>query len=64
MTDKQYVIRAAKMMGIDLSIPTRGNPGILATHWVNGFGKNVIDAATWAEAKEQINKYAQQRANA
>lgn len=64
MTDKQYVIRAAEMMGIMLIPPTRACPGILGYVNVNGFNKCVVDAMKWAEAKEQINKYVQQRANA
>jgi hypothetical protein len=64
MTDKQYVTRAAKMMKLDLIAPTRACPGIIATAWVNGFGKNVIDAQNWPQAREQINTYARQRANA
>lgn len=63
MTDKQYVIRAAEMMKISLIVPKRGNPGILGYVNVNGFNKCVIDAMKWAEAKEQINKYAQSRLN-
>lgn len=62
MTDRQYVIRACKMARVDLISPTRGNPGILGTYWNNGFGSNVIDAGTWAVAKEQLNKWAMARA--
>ena len=62
MTDKQYVIRAAKMMRIDLIAPTKGCPGVIATDWASGFGKNVIDAQDWAHARDQINAYACKRA--
>ena len=57
MTDRQYVTRACQIKGIDLIAPTRKSPGILGTHWVNGFGRNVIDAQTWSEARKQIDLY-------
>lgn len=63
MTDKQYVLRAAKMMNVDVIAPTRGCPGIIGTDWV-AKGKSVIDAATWLEAKIQLNAYQRQRAGA
>ena len=62
MTDRQYVIRACQMARVDLIPATRDNPGILGTHWYNGFGSNVIDAQNWADAKEQLNKWAMDRA--
>jgi hypothetical protein len=64
MTDKQYVIRAAEMMGLMLIPPKRGNPGILGYVNINGYNKCVVDAMKWAEAKEQINNFARQRADA
>lgn len=63
MTDKQYVLRAAKMIKVEVIAPTRGNPGIVGTDW-NAKGKNVIDAQTWSEARTQLNAYQQARANA
>jgi hypothetical protein len=63
MTDKQYVLRAAKMMNVDVIAPTRGCPGIVGTDW-NAKGKSVIDASTWSEARVQLNAYQKQRANA
>lgn len=53
MTDKQYVIRACQLRGVDLFQPTRKAPGIL------GMKDNqyVIDCAKWSEAREQINKF-------
>lgn len=63
MTDKQYVLRAAKTMNVDVIAPTRGCPGIIATDWA-AKGKSVIDAATWSEARAQLNAYQQQRASA
>lgn len=62
MTDRQYVIRACEMARVDLIKPTRECPGILGTHWYNGFGTNVIDAATWAEARQQLRIWASARA--
>ena len=62
MTDKQYVVRAAKMLNLALIRPTRACPGILAHDWASGFGKRVVDASTWGAARQQINTYAQQRA--
>lgn len=59
MTDKQYVIRAAKIKGFDVMLPTRKAPGILIYHWVNGKGSCVVDAKDWKEARVQINAYAQ-----
>lgn len=64
MTDRQYVIRAAKMMKLTLIVPTRGCPGILAHDWSTGFGKSVIDAQNWADARAQLNAFAQKRAAA
>jgi hypothetical protein len=62
MSDKDYVIRAAKQMKVDLIKPTRGCPGIIGTDWTSGFGKSVIDAQDWSEARKQLNTFAQQRA--
>ena len=58
MTARQYVLRAAQIKGLDLIKPTRGNPGILG-YTVNGdkLGACVIDAQTWAQAREQINNF-------
>jgi methionine salvage enolase-phosphatase E1 len=61
-TARSYVIRAAQIKGIALIKPTRGNPGILGTVWKDGFGSHVIDAATWAEARTQINAWAAKQA--
>lgn len=63
-TDRQYVERAAQMMGVNLMPPTKKAPGILGMHWVKGFGYCVVDAETWADARKQIDTYAHQRANA
>jgi hypothetical protein len=41
-----------------LIAPTKGCPGVIATDWASGFGKNVIDAQDWAHARDQINAYA------
>ena len=62
MTDKQYVIRAAKTMKVDLIAPTRGCPGILAYANENNFNKCIVDSMTWAEARTQINAFAKKRA--
>ena len=64
MNDKQYVVRAAKMMKLDLFPATRSNKDILAYAKINGFNKCVVDAQNWQQAREQINKFAQQRAQA
>jgi hypothetical protein len=58
MTDKQYVMLAAEIMKITLIVPTRGNPGIIGYVNIKGFNKCVVDATNWAEAKAQINNYA------
>ena len=57
MTPRAYVIRACQMLKVELVKPTKGCPGILGTHYVNGFGHNVIDAQTWAEAKTQLEEW-------
>jgi hypothetical protein len=61
MTDKQYVIRAAQIKGLDLLKPTKSVPEIYAVDYNNkdrsGCYKNVIDAKTWTEARQQIDKY-------
>ena len=62
MTNQQYVIRAAQTLGLDLLRPTRGAPEVLAYDWSTGKGKCVVEAKNWAEAREQINAYARQRA--
>jgi hypothetical protein len=62
MTDKEYVIRAAKQMNVDLIKPTRGLKDIIGTDWSSGFGKSVIDAQNWADARAQLNAFAQKRA--
>lgn len=63
MTDRQYVIRACQMLGVDLIMPTRAAPDILGVHWVNGYGHVVIDARKWSQAREQLRVYQHQRAN-
>lgn len=62
MTSKEYVVRAANVLNLDLIAPTRGNPGVLAYANINSFNKCVVDALTWADARAQINVFAQQRA--
>ena len=57
MTPRTYVIRACQMLKIELVKPTKGCPGILGTHWHNGFGSHVIDANTWEEAKKQVDTW-------
>ena len=56
--------RAAQVLGLDLIKPAKGAPEILGFHYSNGFGKCVIDAPTWAEARTQITKFSAQRAAA
>ena len=58
MTDRQYVVRAAQLRGYALSAPTRRAPGILVMDWSSGRGVVVVDAATWSDARVQINAYA------
>jgi len=60
MTDRDYVIRACEMGGIDLIKPTKQSPGIVATDYtrrVRGVHPSVIDAQTWKQARGQIDAY-------
>jgi len=60
MTDREYVIRACEMGGIDLIKPTKRSPGIVAhdyTRKVSGVHPSVIDAQTWKQARGQIDAY-------
>jgi hypothetical protein len=60
MTDRDYVIRACEMGGINLLKPTKRCPGILATDWnrkVSGVHPCAIDAQTWKQARGQIDAY-------
>lgn len=57
MTDREYVIRAAKTKGYAVHLPTRAAPEILVMHWVNGKGAIVTDAPNWKEARAAINAY-------
>lgn len=59
---RAYVTRACELMGVDLIGPTRHSPGIVATHWHNGFGHSVIAADTWAGARKQLDAWREQRA--
>lgn len=61
VTEKEYVVRAAKMMSLVLIRPTHACPGILAHDWAGGFGRCVVDATTWGAARQQINAFALQR---
>lgn len=63
MNDRDYVIRACQIKGLDLMKPKRGNPGILAYNQDKPVSRCVIDAQKWAEAREQINAYYQKEAN-
>lgn len=62
MTNKEYVIRAAKALAIDVIGPTKGCSGIIAMAWIAGFGNLVVDAKNWAQARDQIKAYAHKRA--
>jgi len=61
MTNAQYVVRAAQLIGLSLVKPTKGNPGIVAYDFNNrnerGVFPCVIDADTWEQARAQINNY-------
>jgi hypothetical protein len=61
MTNAQYVARAAKLNGLSLVKPTKGNPGIIAYDLNNrnerGVFPCVIDADSWEQARAQINNY-------
>ena len=60
MTDREYVIRACEIGGIDLIKPTKRSPGIVATDYtrkVGGIHRSVIDAQTWKQARGQIDAY-------
>lgn len=61
MTAKEFVTRNCQQRKLALIKPTRACPGILAHDWSTGFGKCVIDAGTWAEAKDQLVKWAKAR---
>lgn len=61
MTDRQYTMRAAQMKGLDLIKPTKECPGIIAYNMKQkdqrGIYPCIIDAKTWAEARDQLNNY-------
>ncbi len=61
MTNQQYVCQAAKIQGLSLIKPTRINPGIIAYDFSKkddrGVFPCVIDAADWAQARQQINMF-------
>lgn len=61
MTNAQYVIRAAQIKGLSLIKPIKGNPGVLAYDFnkkdARGVFPCVIDAQTWAEARQQIDTF-------
>ena len=61
MKDKDYVIRVAQMKRLDLIKPTRSCLGVLVYDMRNkdsrGVHPCIVDAKTWAEAKEQIVAY-------
>ncbi|MER2626207.1 MAG: hypothetical protein ABTS22_20010 [Accumulibacter sp.] len=61
MTNAQYVTQACKIKGLSLSKPTKAAPEIVAYDFQKkdsrGVFPCVIDAISWAQAREQINSY-------
>lgn len=68
ITDRQYVIRACQIKGVDLLSPKKNSPEIIGTFWADKdgreFGYTVIDALTWLDAKRQINEFFATRSSA
>lgn len=56
MTDRQITIRTVQAKGWDIFKPTKGDKTILVMASINGFNKVMVDAQTWAEARQQLAK--------
>jgi hypothetical protein len=54
MNDRQYVIRAAQLKGLAICKQTKQDKGILVHDWSSGFGRCIVDAVTWADARKQL----------
>lgn len=52
--DKQYVARHCQMMGYSLLKPSKQAPEILVMDWRSGFGKVIVEALTWKQAREGL----------
>jgi hypothetical protein len=60
MIDKEFVIQSCRIKRLDLWKPKKGCPGVTAYDFnnkVSGVFPCVIDAKTWAEAKQQLLAY-------
>lgn len=56
MTDRQITIRTTQAKGWDLFKPSKGDKTILVMATINGFYKCMVEAQTWAEARQQLAK--------
>lgn len=56
MNDRQYVIRACEVKGFDLLKPTKAAPGIVVYDYKSGFGRCIVEADTWAQARTQLDQ--------
>lgn len=45
------------MRKLDLSKPVKGSKEILVMDWSSGFGKIVVDALNWSDARAQLNAH-------
>lgn len=57
MTDRQYLIYACQVLGLDLIKPTKGSKDILIYKEIGGKYECIVESMTWADARVKLSKF-------